>query len=312
MKSFISVLIVYFLLLIASASVAQETQKSKVVITGVRFAYPLVEKWIKDYKTVNPSADIVIETRTTTDPAKYDLLIEAYEAEKSFKDSRDYLYIGRYALLPVANAFSAFAKVYHDKGLTAPLIKQLYFHDILADKDKKQEIKVPYTIYTRLQKAGAPVTFAHYFGYEQQNISGKAIAGADEHLIKALLKDTTGVSYGTLGLLYDAKTRKPAAGLSILPIDLDDNGRVSDSEKIFDDLDAVITRLESDEKIKNIPVEYLHLSLSKVNTNAEALKFLLWVIDNSQNDLHAFGYLKPELKRFEIEKEKFEQRAAAQ
>ncbi|HEY9044253.1 MAG TPA: hypothetical protein VIN08_00070 [Ohtaekwangia sp.] len=312
MRSFISVVIVYFLLLLASAALAQETSKNKVVITGVRFAYPLVEKWIKDYKADNPSTEVIIETRTTTDPAKYDLLIEAYEPEKSVKDTRDYLYIGRYALLPVANASSAFAKTYHDKGLTNALIKQLYFHDILADKDKKQEVKVPYTIYTRLQKAGAPVTFAHYFGYEQQNITGKAIAGADEHLIKALLKDSTGVSYGTLGLVYDATTRKPLRGIAILPVDLDDNGRVADSEKIFDDADAVIARLESEEKSKNIPVEYLHLSLSKVNTNPEALKFLLWVIDHGQNDLHAFGYLKPELRRFEIEKEKFEQRAAAQ
>jgi ABC-type phosphate transport system substrate-binding protein len=311
MKSFISILVAYFLLLIASASFAQEASSNKVIVTGVRFAYPLVEKWIQNYKAVNPSASISIETRTTTDPTKYDLLIEAYEPERSVKETRDYLYIGRYALLPVANASSAFAKTYHDKGLTNALIKQLYFHDILADKDKRQEIKAPYTIYTRLQKAGAPVTFARYFGYEQQNISGKAIAGADEHLIKALLKDSTGVSYGTLGLLYNPKTRKPLDGLSVLPVDLDDNGRISNDEKIFDDLETVITRLE-DDKVKNVPIEYLHISLSKISTNPDALKFLLWIIDNAQEDLHSFGYLKPEIKRFEAEKEKFLQRAAAQ
>jgi ABC-type phosphate transport system substrate-binding protein len=309
MKSFVYTILAYSLLLTGGAAIAQQTTPKKVIITGVRFAYPLVDKWIKDYQVANPGAAITIETRTTTDPAQYDLLIEAYEPEKSIKGSRDYLYIGRYALLPVANAASSFAKTYSSKGLTADLIKQIYFHDLYADKDNQKEIKAPYTVYTRLQKAGAPVTFAHYFGFEQANITGKAIAGADEHLIKALLRDSTGVSYSTPGLIFNAETRKPTPGLSAIPVDLDDNGRVTDAEKIFTDLDAIINRLESEE-VKNVPIEYLHLSLSKVNANPEALKFLLWVIYNGQDDLHAFGYLKPEAKRFEAEKEKFEQRAA--
>jgi phosphate transport system substrate-binding protein len=105
----------------------------------------------------------------------------------------------------VANAKSAFAKTYSEKGLTGDLIKQIFFHDIYASKDKLQEIGSSYTVYTRLQKAGAPKTFASCFGYEQQQIKGKSIAGADEHLLKALLKDSTGVSYNNLGLIYDLK-----------------------------------------------------------------------------------------------------------
>ncbi|MCD9015264.1 hypothetical protein K7P01_07025 [Fulvivirgaceae bacterium QH1ED-6-2] len=305
-----SSIIISLALLVAASVSAQEAPKNKVIITGVRFTYPLVEHWIKGYTADHPGANVVIETRTTTDPSKYDLLIEAYEPEKAVKESRDYLYIGRYALLPVANATSAFTQAYKDKGLTKPLIKQLYFNDILADKDKQQDIKAPYTVYTRLQKAGAPVTFARYFGFEQSNITGKAIAGADEHLLKALLKDSTGLSYSVPGLLYDRQTRQPVTGLAVLPVDLDDNGKVQDSEKIFGNLDAVLTRLEEGDT-RNVPVEYLHLSLSKVNTNAEALKFLLWVIEHGQEDLHEYGYLKPEPKRFDTEKEKFEQRAAA-
>src|SRR5882757_5125847 len=106
MKSFISTIVLYFLVLFASSLFAQDEAK-KIVITGVRFSYPLVEKWIEAYKVANPGVQVVIETRTTTDPAKYDLLVEAFEPEKEVKDTRDYLYLGRYALLPVANANSS-------------------------------------------------------------------------------------------------------------------------------------------------------------------------------------------------------------
>jgi len=308
MKSFISLIIFYFLLLAASTVVAQEN-KTRVVITGVRFAYPIVEKWIADYKSVNPAVEIIIDSRTATDPAKYDLLIEAYQQDESIKETRDYLHIGRYALLPVANASSAFAITYGKKGLTKKQIRQVYFHDILAEKNEDEEIKTPVTIYTRLQKAGAPITFAHYFGYQQQDIKGKAIGGADEHLIKALLKDSTGVSYASLNLLFDRASRKVLPGLTIVPVDQDDNDRVSDAEKDYASLDDVLQLLEEKER-KNIPVEHLHLSISKINNNAEALKFLLWIIDNGQTDLSTFGFLKPESKRFESDKEKFQQRAS--
>jgi ABC-type phosphate transport system substrate-binding protein len=314
MKSILSVVILYFLVLLTSSLFAQERAKNKIVITGVRFAYPLVEKWIQEYKAANPSVEVEINPRTTTDPSQYDLLIEAYEQDENIKEGRDYLYIGRYALLPVANSNSDFAKAFADKGLNRELIEQIYFNDIYADKKEAPKIDAEYTVYTRLQKAGAPITFSKYFGFAQTNIKGKAIAGADEHLIKALLKDSTGVSYSVPGLLYNTETRKQIDGLSVIPVDLDDNGRVSNEEKFYGNLDEVLAKLEADEgkELKNIPLEYIHLSLSKVSSKPEAVKFLQWIIYNGQESLHQYGFLKPEQKKFEAAKEKFEQKALKQ
>jgi len=283
-----------------------------VLITGVRFAYPLVQQWIDDFNKVNPDIQVVIESRGSADPAKYDILIEAYEPDDAVKKSREYIYIARYAILPVANSNSAFAKTYADKGLNKDIITQLFFHDIYADKEKQQEIKAPYTIYTRLQKAGAPIVFTKYFGYEQKDIKGKAIAGADEHLLKSIVRDSTGVSYLPLSLIYDHNSKKPVEGISVLPVDLNGNGKVNDDEKFYDDLGKVIQQLEgkSSKEINNIPVEYIHFSVDKTTVSREAVEFLRWVIHNAQNNLHDFGYLNPEPNR--LEKEKFEQFASKQ
>ena len=262
-----------YTLLLAAASLhtvqaqkADDLAANRVIITGVRFSYPLVEQWIKRYKEAHPEANIVIESRNVSDPAKYDLLIEAYEQDATIRETREYAYVARYALLPVANAKSAFAKKFADKGLTRDLIKQIYFNDIYADKRAQKKIDVNYTIYTRLQKAGAPITFAKYFGFEQANIKGNTIAGADEHLIKSLLKDTLGISYSVPGLLYNLKTRKVADGLTVIPVDTDDSGRVSDDEKFYDNLDVVLEKLQAGD-LKNVPTEHIHLkpSLSKNN-----------------------------------------------
>jgi phosphate transport system substrate-binding protein len=122
--------------------------------------------------------------------------------------------------------------------------------------------------------------------------------------VKALLRDTTAVSYLPLPVIYDQKTKKPIEGLTVLPVDLNGNGRVSGDEKFYDELTAVISKLESKnpKDLKNIPIAYLHLSVDKQNASPEAIDFLKWVNENGQADLHSFGYLAPEAKRFEKEK----------
>jgi phosphate transport system substrate-binding protein len=275
-----------------------------VVITGARFSYKLVQKWIDDYNKVAPDVQIVIESRGSADPAKFDILAEVYEQETAVKKNREYVNVGRYAILPVATSNSAFAKIYSERGLTTNLINQIFFHDIFADKENEYALKAPFTVYTRLQRAGAPIVFTKYFGFAQKDIKGKTIAGSDEHLLKAFLRDSTGITYLPLPLIYDQQTKKAIEGLTVLPVDLNGNGKITSDEKFYGDLNTVIQKLESEESknIRNVPIEYLHLSVDKQNASPEAVDFLKWVNENGQADLHAFGYLAPEAQRFEKEK----------
>lgn len=290
---------------------AMEKRSQQIVrITGVRFAYPLVQRWIDGFNKEYPDIQVIIESRGSSDPSQYDILIEAYEHTDEVKNDREYLYIARYAILPVANSSSEFAKTYSDKGLNKELIVQLFFHDIYADKENQKEIKVPYTIYTRLQKAGVPITFSKYFGYEQKDVKGKAIAGADEHVLKALLRDSTALSYLPLSLIYEGGSKKVKEGITVLPVDLNGNDKVNDEEKFYDDLSVVMQRLDnaSPKQIKNVPIEYLHFSVDKNAASADALTFLQWVVRSGEKDLYDFGYLKAEPQK--LERDKFEQFAS--
>ena len=78
-------------------------------ITGVRFAYPLVQQWIDDFNKEYPDVQVIIESRGSTDPSQYEILIEAYEHTDDFKKDREYAYVGRYAILPVTNSKSGIA-----------------------------------------------------------------------------------------------------------------------------------------------------------------------------------------------------------
>lgn len=294
MKSILRPLAFILALLALSSFLESRAQTPAVVrITGARFTYPIVEHWIDQYSRVNPAVQIIIEPRGSQDPSLYDILIEAFEQPEEVRKNRNYSYVGRYAIVPVANSTSAFAKTYVTKGLTGQAIKQIFFHDIFADKDKEEKIPVAYTTYTRLQKAGPPIAFARHFRYEQKDIIGKGIAGSDEHLLKAILRDTTAVSYLPASVVYDRVTGGPVSGVTPIPVDLNDNGRVSDDEKIFGNRTTAIDRLSNTnpKDIHNIPTEYIHLSVDKKTVRPEALAFVTWIVEHGLGDLKEYGFL---------------------
>ena len=288
----------------------QQPARKIVVVTGARFSYKLVEKWIDEYNQVNPHVQIIVESRGSADPLKYDILAEVYEHDEALKNARQYIHVGRYAVLPVANSASSFARIYGEKGLNADLIKQIFFHDIFSDKSKNKTIGTPYTVYTRLQKAGVPAIFSKHFGFHQEDIKGTSIAGADAHLLKAIVRDSLGVTYLPLPLIYDEKTRKPVEGLAVLPVDLNGNKKVSEDEKFYETVDRVIEALDTRDpgRINNIPIDYLHLSVDKTSASAEAIDFLKWVNEHGHEHLRTFGYLRPEARP--TEKEKFNEFAS--
>src|ERR1035437_1227738 len=94
-----------FSLFIYSTAFAAETAsvKEPIVISGTRFTYPLIEKWIAEYSKVNPTAKFKIAQKLTTGQTA-DLNIIAHQpAKEELKANQEIVYAGRYALLPVTN-----------------------------------------------------------------------------------------------------------------------------------------------------------------------------------------------------------------
>src|SRR5215218_1218476 len=61
-----------------------------VIVTGARFSYRLVQKWIDDYNKIVPDVQIIIEARGSADPAKFDILAEVYQHEAEIRKTREY------------------------------------------------------------------------------------------------------------------------------------------------------------------------------------------------------------------------------
>src|ERR1035437_8775151 len=91
---------ILFVLLISSTVFATENKTNQpVIISGTKFTYPLIEKWIAEYAKINPNANIkLVSKKDTSQPT--DLNIIAHQPTKEdLNENKEIIYAGRYALL---------------------------------------------------------------------------------------------------------------------------------------------------------------------------------------------------------------------
>ncbi|MBY0424244.1 MAG: hypothetical protein K2Q22_01295, partial [Cytophagales bacterium] len=98
------------------------------------------------------------------------------------------------------------------------------------------------------------------------------------------------LSYNNLGFIYDLKTRKVVDSVAVIPIDLNENGKVDADEQIYNSLDDVLSYIERTNDPK-IPVEGVNVIFNKSSKNTAAAVFLNWILTEGQKFNHEYGFL---------------------
>ncbi len=278
-------------------------QSSTIILSGSRFTYPLVERWMLEYSKLHPGVALKINPRGGANADSANLIINAHElSPEEIRSGYKVVNIGRYVLLPVASKKNPSVQEYLAKGISEKAVKKLFFekYEPFEEKENKKALEKEkaalkgLTVYTREQKACAPTTFARHYGFEQPDIRGKRIGGDDKHLIQVLLKDSTGITYNNPGLIYDLKTRKVREGLAVLPVDLNNNGKLDEEENFYTNLDVLIAALE---KKEHSEIVYGNINLSfpqDLEQHKELTEFVLWALKDGQQYIHEYSFLNLE------------------
>jgi len=279
---------VLFALFITSSVFAAENKSAEpVTISGTKFTYPLIEKWIVEYAKVKPDANIKLVAKNATSQSA-DLNIIAHQPTKEeLNGSQQIVYTGRYALLPVTNTKNPLLATTAKKGLNKKEIDKLFFEVINYDEEPvKEKPKYQATIYSRDNSACASTALAEFFGHQSSEIRGKKVLGDDIYLLSAIKKDTIGLTYNNLGYLYDVNSRKLKSGIALLPLEL----KKDTKEILTGNLDFVIGILENN-RVETIPVEKIGFIYSQQTARKEVSDFLKWVLTDGQKFNHAEGFL---------------------
>ncbi|WP_333820716.1 hypothetical protein [Ohtaekwangia sp.] len=282
------------LLLILTASLVSAQQQGIVKLRGTRLTYPLVNKWIEEFNKVYPNIRVSIAPQAPAD--SIDFTIAAYAlTEKDYEGNREGVAIARYIQLPVANSQRPDLASVQAKGITEKDIQALFFSPATPDLFGSSQASSPITRYTREKPACAAKTFAKHYGNDAATLQGTGVKGDDKDLANAVKDDVYGISFNNLGFIYDVNTRKITEGLAVIPIDLNENGKIDKQENIYSTVDEVIRYAEKTGDSKLV-TERVNFIFSKSSANAAAGIFLNWVLTKGQRYNHALGFLELESK----------------
>lgn len=289
---------IFFLPFVLQYAFAQ----APIIITGSRFTYPLIEKWKLEFQKQYPDVQIKIIPRGSINADSAHLIINAHKLKpEEIKGGNYVINIARYAILPVANSQMPLLKQWNEKGLKIKALKDLYF--LKADEYERTETKKKAagyqpTLYTRAQKACAPISFARKYGFVQDDILGKPIGGDDRHLITAIELDTNGITYSSINLIYNLDTRKPKDKIIPIPLDINSNGKIDEEERFYTDLDKAIVFLQSP-KAKDIAIEHVNITYPAqvVLQNPNLKIWIEWILTQGQRYNTEMGFLPFETQK---------------
>jgi phosphate transport system substrate-binding protein len=286
-----------------------------VKVSGAYALYPMMTKWVEEYKKVRP--DVTIEVSgggagkgmADTLAGVVDLGMVSREI-KPAEAARGAVYVSvtKDAVVPTINARNPVLARVKARGVTREEFVKIFvtreiktWGELVGDPTVRDPVKV----YTRADSCGAAETWAKYLGdYTQEDLTRAADAGImnDPDLAAAVENDVFAIGYNNINFAYDIKTGENVAGVAVAPIDLDANGRVDAAENFYAHQAELLEAIASG-AYPSPPARDLNV-VARGAFEGEAAAFVKWILSDGQQYVPESGYipLPPQKIAAELEK----------
>lgn len=267
-------------------------------ISGAWALYPMVLKWVEEFRRLNPAVRIDVQAggagkgiadvlAGVVDFGMVSRNIHPAEVEKGAFA----IAVCKDAVVPTLCGKNPFLAQVLKRGVNRQTLIAMWitgaattWGNVLGTEEKS-----PLHVYTRSDACGAAETWADYLGKRQEDLQGVAVYG-DPGLAEAVRRDTLGVGFNNINYAYDAKTLKPVSGITILPIDLDGNGKLDEAESFYQDRDAITAAIARD-AYPSPPARDLYLVTKGKPDKPLLVAFLKWILEEGQRYVPETGYI---------------------
>jgi len=272
--------------------------KGTIKVSGAWALYPMMVKWAEEYQKIHPGVKIEVSAGGAgkgmsdalaglVDIGMVSRTIYPEEVEK-----------GAYYVAVTKDAVVATIKkdnpVLNDI-LTKGVARQIFYNIYIAGNVTtwgqvvgRPEITDEIHVYTRSDSCGAAETWANYLGKRQEDLRGVGVYG-DPGLLEAVRKDRLGIGFNNIGYAYDIKTKSQVEGIVVIPIDINENGRIDPEEDFYSTKDKIV---EAIAKViyPHPPARNLHL-VTKGKFTGVTKEFVKWILTDGQKYVEEVGYV---------------------
>lgn len=294
------------IVILLTACTSTKKKEQTISLSGAFALYPLVVKWSEEYQKENPEVRFNISAggagkgmadalSGTVDLGMFSREIAPAEIEKGVW----WVAVTKDAVIPTVNASNPVVDILKTRGITRAEFQGLYIDGKYTNWNQFPGISIdqPVNVFTRSDACGAADTWATYLGGKQENLQGIGVFG-DPGLADAVVKDEKGIGFNNTIYLYDIKTGNKNPGIEVIPIDVNENGKLDVEENFYDSFEQVLSAI-AEGKYPSPPARELYLVANGKPDKKATLDFLKWAITHGQKFVSKAGYVPLTQSRLE-------------
>jgi phosphate transport system substrate-binding protein len=285
--------------LFTSQTFGQQKLTGQISISGAFALYPMTVKWAEEFRKIHPDVRIDISAggagKGIADALNGMVEIGMVSREiypEEMKKGAFPIAVTKDAVVAVVSEQNPCLKEILAKGLKKEVCSNLWITGKVKGWSQVAGVKstAPVHVYTRSDACGAAEMWAKYFGKKQEDLLGVGVFG-DPGLAQAVKKDPLGIGFNNIGYAYDAGTKMQVKGLRVVPLDLNNNGKIDADENFYNSLNDLIAAVASG-KYPSPPARELFFVLKGNPKNNKLLtEFIRWVLTDGQKFVHEAGYI---------------------
>jgi phosphate transport system substrate-binding protein len=261
--------------------------------------YPLILKWADEFHRLHPGIEFDVSAvgadKSVSDNLAGLVDLGGISREIHKREEEAGLWgvaIARDSVVPIVSEDNPYLLELLSRGCTREGLARIWiggdirtWGDVLADPSAPS----PLRSYTRADPCGAGEIWGLFLGGRQEDLRGIGVHG-ESWMARAVKEDPLGIGYTNLNFAYDARTLGPIAGIRILPLDLDGNGRIDPEEDFSATRDCLLEAISS-RKYPSPPSRDLSLISRGIPKKRSVREFVTWSLTEGQGHVSATGYI---------------------
>jgi phosphate transport system substrate-binding protein len=295
-------------------SFSQAKLSGQLSLSGAFALYPMTIKWAEEFRKVNPGVRIDISAggagKGIADALSSMVDIGMVSREinpEELKKGAFPIAVTKDAVVAVINAQNPALNDILAKGLKKDAGNNIWITGKVKSWSQAFAIKStsPIHVYTRSDACGAAEMWAKFYGKKQEDLLGVGVFG-DPGLAQAVKKDPLGIGFNNIGYAYDAGTKQQVKGLRVVPLDLNNNGKIDPDENFYNSMNEIIAAIASG-KYPSPPARELYFVTKGSPKNNKLLtEFIKWVLTDGQKFVHEAGYIELPKEKLALEQKKLQ------
>lgn len=300
--------------LFPSETFCQEKLSGQLSISGAFALYPMTIKWAEEFRKINPDVRIDISAggagKGISDALNGMVEIGMVSREiypEEIKNGAYPIAVTKDAVVAVVSALNPALNEILAKGLKKDAGNNIWITGKSTTWAQAFGIKstTPIHVYTRSDACGAAEMWAKYYNKKQEDLNGVGVFG-DPGLAQAVKKDPLGIGFNNIGYAYDATTKQQMKGLKVVPLDLNNNGKIDPDESFYNSMNDLIAAIASG-KYPSPPARELYFVVKgNPKSNKVLTEFIKWVLADGQKFVHESGYIELPKEKLESERKKLQ------